>query len=357
VVTADGKLIAIPFDPKKLTLTGAPIALLEGIGVRAGAFNLDLTLAGGTLAYTTGGTLGSRRAVWVSREGGVTPVDPAWDPQGVIESASLSPDGKSVAVGLSRDGRRDIWVKRLPEGPFSRITFGDTSSVRPAWSADGREVLYVNDRSGSGVGPAYAHRADGTGTARLLKASSKDDFGQVVASRDGRWLILRTAPIGAGNPDIFGFTGADTTLVPLAASPASEFHPALSPDGRWLAYASNESGAFEVYVRPFPETATAKWQVSTAGGGEPAWSSTGRELFYINGRSEMVSAEIQPGATFTVGKQRVLFPASQFSRPGPLPSYSVSPDDKRFLMVREGEATQQSELVVAENWLEGLRRK
>jgi Tol biopolymer transport system component len=178
-----------------------------------------------------------------------------------------------------------------------------------------------------------------------------------VASRDGRWLILRTAPIGAGNPDIFGFTGADTTLVPLAASPASEFHPALSPDGRWLAYASNESGAFEVYVRPFPETATAKWQVSTAGGGEPAWSSTGRELFYINGRSEMVSAEIQPGATFTVGKQRVLFPASQFSRPGPLPSYSVSPDDKRFLMVREGEATQQSELVVAEHWLEGLRRK
>ncbi len=163
VVTADGKLIAIPFDPKKLELTGAPIALLEGIGVRAGGFNLDLALArNGTLAYTTGGTLGSRRAVWVSREGTATPVDPGWDPQGVIESARLSPDGKALAVGLSRDGRRDIWVKQLPEGPFSRITFGDTSSVRPSWSADGREVLYVNDRSGSGVGPAYAHRADGT---------------------------------------------------------------------------------------------------------------------------------------------------------------------------------------------------
>ncbi len=144
VTTADGKLIAIPFDPKKLELTGAPVALIEGIGVRNGGFNIDLTLAGnGTLAYTTGGTLGSRRAVWVSREGGASAVDPTWDPQGVIESARLSPDGKSVAVGLSREGRRDIWVKQLPEGPFSRITFGDTSSVRPSWSPDGRDVLYV----------------------------------------------------------------------------------------------------------------------------------------------------------------------------------------------------------------------
>jgi Tol biopolymer transport system component len=170
-------------------------------------------------------------------------------------------------------------------------------------------------------------------------------------------VILRTAPVVSGSPDIVGFRGADTTLVPLASSPAQEFHPALSPDGRWLAYASNESGAFEVYVRPFPETATAKWQVSTAGGSEPAWASTGREVLYINGRSEMVSAEIQPGVTFSVGKQRVLFSVSPFSRTGPIPSFSLSPDDKRFLMVREGESTQQSELIVAENWLEGLRGK
>ncbi|HEX6670196.1 MAG TPA: hypothetical protein VF061_11580, partial [Gemmatimonadales bacterium] len=358
VVTVDGKLIAIPFDPGKLELTGAPIALLEGVGVRNGGFNIDLTLAGnGTLAYTTGGTLGSRRAVWVSREGGVSPVDPGWDPQGVIEAASLSPDGKAVAVGLSREGRRDIWVKQLPEGPFSRITFGDTSSVRPAWSADGREVLYVSDRSGSGVGPTYAHRADGTGVGRLLFASSALDIGQVVASRDGRWLVFRTVPVGPGSTDIMGLQPGDTTLVPLVATPAAELYPALSPDGRWLAYSSNESGAPEIYVRPFPETATAKWQVSTAGGREPAWASTGRELLYLNGRGEMVSAEIPPGTTFSVGKQRTLFPASDFARPGPVPSFSLSPDDKRLLMVREGEATQQSELIVAENWLEGLRGK
>ncbi len=356
VVTADGKLIAIPFDPKKLVLTGSPVALIEGIGVRSGGFNIDLSLApNGTLAYTTGGTLGSRRAVWVSREGGVSPVDPAWDPQGVIASASLSGDGKAMAVDLAREGRRDIWVKQLPDGPFSRITFGDTSSVRPSWSPDLREVLYVVDRSGSGVGPAYTHRADGTGAARLLVASSKNDFGQIVSSRDGHWLILRTAPIGPGSTDIVGLETGDTALVPLVATPAAEMFPALSPDGRWLAYSSNESGQSEVYVRPFPQTATAKWQVSTVGGSEPAWANSGRELLYLNGKGEMASAEIQPGATFSVGKQRPLFSATQFSRPGPVPSFSVSPDDKRFLMVREGDNTQQSELIVAENWLQELR--
>jgi Tol biopolymer transport system component len=355
VVTADGKLIAIPFDPKKLELTGAPVALIEGVGVRNNGFNVDLALAGnGTLAYTTGGTLGSRRAVWVSREGVVSPVDPEWDPQGVITSASLSPDGKALAVDLSRDGRRDIWVKRLPEGPFSRITFGDTSSVRPAWSADGRDVLYITDRSGSGVGPVYAHRADGTGAPRVLAGSPRFDFGQVAPSRDGRWLVLRTVPIGGGTPDILGLEAGDTALVPLVASPAAELFPSLSPDGRWLAYASNESGTMEVYIRPFPETASAKWQVSTAGGIEPAWSSTGRELLYINGKTEMVSAEIPPGGTFSVGRQRTLFSVAQLSRAGPIPSFSLSPDDKRFLMVREGDTSQQSELVVAENWVQGL---
>ena len=147
----------------------------------------------------------------------------------------------------------------------------------------------------------------------------------------------------------------DTTLVPLVASPATELFPALSPDRRWLAYVSDESGTPEIYVRPFPETASAKWQVSTAGGTEPAWSSTGRELLYINGKSDMVSAEIQPGATFSVGKERTLFSTSQFAQPGPVPSFSLSPDDKRFLVLREGEAGQPGELIVAENWTQQLK--
>jgi serine/threonine-protein kinase len=357
VVTSDGKLIAIPFDPKKLELTGPPVALLEGIGVRNGAFNVDLALAGnGTLAYTTGGTIGSRRAVWLSRDGAVSPVDSSWDPQGVIGSASLSPDGKSVAVALTRDAGRDIWVKRLPNGPFSRITFGDTASGRPAWSADGRDVLYVGDRTGSGVGGVYARRADGTGSPRRV-AGGDHDYGQVVATRDGRWLLLRTAPAPPGTPDILGLKVGDSTPVPLVASPAAELFPALSPDGRWLAYASNESGRFEIYVRPFPETSAAKWQVSTSGGVEPAWSRDGRELFYVNGKLEMVAVQVPPGATFSVGGQRTLFSVAQLSSGGPVPSFSLSPDDKRFLMLREGETGQPGELIVAENWLQQLRKQ
>jgi hypothetical protein len=110
-----------------------------------------------------------------------------------------------------------------------------------------------------------------------------------------------------------------------------------------------------VYVRPFPETGSAKWQISTAGGTEPAWASTGRELLYINGKNEMVAAELAPGNAISVVKQRVLFPVAVFTRTNVVPSFSLSPDDKRFLMVREGEATQPSELIVAENWLQNLK--
>ncbi len=354
VVTAEGKLIAIPFDPDKLELTGPPAALAEGIGVRVDGFNVDLVLsASGTLVYTTGGAIASRRAVWVTREGFATPVDPAWDPQGTINSLALSPDGKALAVGLTRNGKEDVWVKQLPAGPFSRVTFGDTASVRPAWTPDGRTLVYVNDRTGNGVGSIYTHRADGTGTPQLVLAS-RIDFGQAVYSRDGRWMLLRRTTSDSGNGDILGMRTGDPALVPLVTSPAREFFPAISPDGRWLAYSSNESGTPEIYVRPFPATTTARWQVSTTGGREPVWARSGRELFYINGRNEMVAAQIPSGPTFSVGEQRVLFDAGTYLRVGATHSFDVSPDDKRFVMLREGEPSQQSELILAENWIQEL---
>ncbi len=358
VVTSDGKLIGIPFDAKKLELTGSPVALLDGVGVRAGGFNVDLAVSpAGTLIYTTGSMLGSRRAIWVSRDGTASPVDPSWDPQGSIQNAELSPDGKAMAVELDRGGKSDIWVKPLPTGPFSRITFGDTASVRPAWSPDGREVYYIQDRSGTGTGAVYAHRADGTGKPRQLIAS-KADFAQILPPRDGRWLLVRTPlNVPGTGADILGYRPGDTTAVPLIATPAAEGYPALSPDGRWLAYSSTESGTQEIFVRPFPETGTAKWQVSTAGGTQPRWSNSGRELFYINGKSDMMSAEVKPGATFALGEQHVLFSTAPYSTAASVQSYSVSPDDKRFLMLREGETNALSELVIAEHWLQELKVK
>ena len=359
VVTSEGKLIAIPFDTDKLELSGAPSALLDGIGVRTAGFNVDFSLSRtGTLVYTSGSTLGSRRPVWVTREGFASPVDPSWDPQGLITNIALSPDGTQLAVELTRNGKADIWVKQLPTGPFSRITFGDTAGVRPAWSPDGRDVYFILDRGGTGVGALFAHRADGTGVARPL-VPLRADYGQIVPSRDGRWIVTRTPGNTAGSGDIFAFRvgSQDTVPLTLVASPATELFPALSPDGRWLAYSSNESGAPEIYVRPFPETATARWQASTAGGTQPIWAASGRELFYINGKRDLIAAEIRPGATFAVGAQRVLFSTAPYTTGAGVHGYAATADGKRFMLTQEGEPLQESELVVAQEWLRQLDGK
>ncbi len=353
VVTAEGKLIAIPFDTDKLELSGPPVALLDGIGVRTAGFNVDFSLSRtGTLVYTSGSTLGSRRPVWVTREGLASAIDPSWDPQGLITNIALSPDGRRLAVELTRNGKADIWVKQLPTGPFSRITFGDTAGVRPAWSPEGRDVYFILDRSGTGVGPLFTHRADGTGVARRLVPSGAD-YGQIVPSRDGRWIVTRTPGNTSGSGDILAFrTGSgDSTPVTLVASAATELFPSLSPDARWLAYTSDESGTPEVYVRPFPETATAKWQVSTAGGQQPRWAGSGRELYYLNGKRDLVAAEIRPGATFSVGEQRVLFSTAPYAGGAGVHGYAAASDGKRFMFTQEGEPLQESELVVAQGWL------
>lgn len=164
-------------------------------------------------------------------------------------------------------------------------------------------------------------------------------------------LALALLPLATFAADKTPFTPADLDRLAVLADPA------LSPDGRWLAYGSDESGSMEIYVRPFPETSSARWQVSTAGGTQPVWSKSGRQLYYLNGKNELVAADVRPGATFAVGEQRGLFSVDPFLRLGPIPSYDVSADDRRFVMLREGVSAQGSELVVAVHWLDGLKAK
>ena len=332
VVTSDGKLLAVPFDPRKRTLTGPAVAVMDGL-LRAGPFEVNFGVSdNGTLVYTSGGSAAVNSAWWVNRDGRATQIDSTWDPQGNIGNLALSPDGKSLAVGVLRSAAQDIWVKQLPVGPFSRLTFGDTVHFRPSWAADGKSVIYMSD-VGSGAGQPSMTRADGTGTPRQL-LHSPFQFAQAFQTRDGRWMVLRRSFSEAGNGDLYAVRTGDSTLVPLLTSPAREISPAVSPDGRWLAYVSDESGQTEVYVRPFPEVATARWQVSSSGGTLPMWAHNGRELFYINGRQDMMSVSVQPGASFTAAQPKVLFPAAQYSLAGNAGIYDVSPDDKRFVMVR-----------------------
>jgi hypothetical protein len=140
-------------------------------------------------------------------------------------------------------------------------------------------------------------------------------------------------------------------------TPFNERSPTLSPDSRWLAYASDESGVNEIYVRPFPETARAKRQVSLRGGTEPLWSNSGRELFYRNTAGDMVAAEIMTQPAFAVGNQTVLFPGGAYTRDDSHRGYDVAPDDRRFLMIREHDGDGRTDLVLVDNWLQELRRK
>ena len=356
VVTGEGKLVAFPFDPGKLAITGAPVSLLEGIGIEIGGFSTTLQLStNGTLVYTTGAAARPRQAVWVSREGLETPVDSSWEPAGTILAASLSPDGTKLAAELLLNGNNSLWIKQLPTGPASRVTFGDTLNLRPTWSADGRSLIYIGNAGANG-GKVMRRRADGTGAAQVL-VNSPFAFAQASETHDGKWLLARRSFGEAGVGDIYGLRVGDSTLTPLVTGPATEIEPVVSPDGRWLAYTSNESGQPEVYVRPFPDAGSARWQVSVAGGRDPMWSHSGKELFYWSTANKMMSVGIRPGATFGFDQPRALFSTSQYVPAGAMQSYDVSPDDKRFVMLRETAANERSEFIVVENWTQELRAR
>ena len=145
--------------------------------------------------------------------------------------------------------------------------------------------------------------------------------------------------------------------MPLATSPATELDPAVSPDGRWLAYASDESGVTEVYVRPFPDAASARWQVSVAGGSDPVWAHSGRELFYRSATNALMSVAVRPGATFAFDQPKRLFSTQPYVTIGPVQSYDVSPDDKRFLFLRETAPNERNELIEVQNWTQEMKSR
>ena len=227
--------------------------------------------------------------------------------------------------------------------------------MRPRRSADGRSLVYLGDANTNG-GTPMTRRADGTGGARPL-LSSGFKFGQAFETRDGKWLVVRRSFFEAGAGDIFATRAGDSTLVPLATSPASEVDAAVSPDGRWVAYSSNESGVYEVYVRPFPDAASARWQVSTAGGTDAVWSHGGRELFYVSGDNKLMAVEVRPGPSFSSGQPKPLFSMASYVSIGPVQSFEVSPDDRRFLMLRETTPTERNELIVTQNWTEEMKAR
>jgi Tol biopolymer transport system component len=359
VVRVDGAVLAAPFDQHSLTMTGPAVPLFEGVRLKRLA-TCDVALSeSGTLVYTSGETLdfnryGTGTVVWVDRDGEIVQVDPDWTFAVPFNpSLALSPDGTRLAIDIV-DETADIWIKQLDRGPLTRLTFEGSQNTGIAWMPDGRSVSFSSLRAG---GPdVYTKRADGTGAAELMV-----DFDRPVWdgdwSPDGESFVLRTG--GTPNTrDLWVFRPAtDSVPTPLLQSPYDEMYANVSPDGRWLLYTSNESGRTEVYLRPFPNVEGGRWQVSTDGGTAPLWAHSGREIFYLSGDGEMVAVEITTSPSFEIGPRQVLFQTADWRRSSDRHYYAVSPDDQRFIMVRDlGEGTPAT-VILVENFFEELKAK
>ena len=351
-VTTDRALMMVPFDQNSMTVKGEPTTVVQSVRLGTAA-SADLGVSSdGTLIYATGANAGNAELVWVTRDGRAQPVDSTWE--GYFSFPALSPNGKELALTVASGGSRDVWIKQLDKGPAARLTLDGRSNVYPAWTPDGRSVTYSNSVQQSlGV---FTKRADGSSQA-VPQLKTKTAVG-AIWSPDGKWVIYRTDRQGPGAGDIMAIRpGVDTAPIPLIATRFTEFTPAISRDGKWLAYASNESGRNEVYVVPFPNVNAAKWSVSTAGGTEPRWSHRGNELFYRDAAGNMVAAEVRTNPVFSVTRTTILFSAARFGSFEASPQYDVSADDQRFLMLRPLPGSDPERLIVVENWFEELKAK
>ncbi len=345
---ADGALLAVPFDAKRLEITGSPIALVEGVPVKTFG-DAEFALAqNGTLIYGVGsGELG---IALVDRTGAERLLPTT---EKTVLYPRVSPDGTRLALEVSGSGGNDIWIYRLGDSTMSRLTF-EGFNIYPEWTPDGRTISF----SRAGVAAAdrniFVQAADGSGPAAPFAELPLSQV-EGVWSPDGKWLVLRQGDRARGqNADFAALrVGTDQPPVPVLTTPFMERAPTVSPDGRWLAYASTESGRDEVYVRPFPGPG-GRWQVSSGGGSEPRWAHSGRELFYRSG-NDLVAVEVRTSPSFVVGSRKRLFAVGAYQPNPNHAGYDVFPGDRTFAFIRSVGESQQMVLVL--NLFDELRAR
>jgi len=353
-VTTKRTLMIAPFDQNSMTLTGEPTALLEGM--RFGNYAAtDLAVSStGTLVYSVGAgsTQYQGELLWITRAGEATPVDPDW--QGMFSGPAISPDGKRLAISKSPDGQRgDIWIKQLDRGPAIRLTQERLFNGNPTWTPDGRSVTFIGDSENEPYPELWTERADGT--AEAVKIPYGRRMFDERWSPDGKWLVFNAGGDGPTGADVFGFRpGLDTAPVPLVAGKTWDVMPEVSPDGRWLAYQSDETGLYQIYVVPFPNTRAGKWAVTSAGGIHVRWGPRGNELFYRDTSGDFYSVPVRGNRTFSSGSPKKIFTAKRIEFP--LVGYAVAPDDQRLLTFRLLHPGAPDTLVVVENWFEELKK-
>jgi len=346
--TRTGTLMAAPFDVKTNQLTGPAVAVLEG--VRSETYgNAQFSVSNnGTMVYIAGAPGWIGKAVWVDRQGKTTPIDL---PAQCYGSFKLSPDGKRLAISVA-SAKDDIWIYEFERGTFLRLT-NDGNNINPVWSPDGKQVAFGSFRDGHyGI---YVKSADGSGSEEQLIVAP-GETGEMPESwfPDGKTLAIgQWNNSDQGDIWILPLEG-ERTLRPFLRTPFSEFFTSFSPNGHWLAYTSDESGRYEVYVRPYPGPG-GKWQISTEGGEEPVWSANGQELFYRNGEKWMV-ATVHSNPDFQADSPRLMFESYFINVLGL--SHWPHPDGQRQVMIQPlGAESQPKQINVVLNWFEELKRK
>jgi eukaryotic-like serine/threonine-protein kinase len=349
-----GSLRAVEFDPVRLEVVGDPVAVLDGVETVGGAVQFAVS-QNGTLVYRPGvdtGIQGALRSLsWYDRRGreqsiAVPPRAYAW--------ARLSPDERTIALDV-RDQANDVWAFDLESERLTRVTTDPATDGFPIWTRDGRSLLFESNRV-SGLFNIFRQSADGSGTPEQL-TRSRNQLWPTSLSKEGDLLIVQeTAPQTGRDLDVLKIDGRSQPQ-PLLQTPFAENNGELSPDTRWIAYQSNESGPDEIYVRPFPAVATGRWQVSTHGGRLPTWSADGRELFYLADNT-MMAVPVQGTPSFRTGTPVKLFQVPPASTP-PMRYYDVTRDGQRFLLIKNPPAsvTAASNIVVVLNWIHEFKSK
>ena len=344
------RIFAVPFDLTSLEVTGPPVPVVDDVAVTQVGIAGYAVSSTGSLAYVPGSAISTEGVlVWQDRKGLIealqAPVRNYSEPQ-------LSPDGQRVALTLGPGLNTDVWVYDVPHGTLTRLTF-DGHDLAPVWSPDGKSIAYAANRTGGFE--ILSKQSDGSGAEKSLIAPQ--DMFQIPQSwsPDGKYLAYTPA-----SPE----TGTDIWVLPLegdhkpwpfAQTKFMERQSRFSPDGHWIAYASDESGRDEVYVQPFPGPG-GKLQVSTEGGNWPVWARDGRDLFYLSG-TKMMSVSITVHPNLIVSAPRFVVEVSP-SIPGRFANaaYDTSPNGQRFLFVRAKEQTAPGEIRVVLNWSEELKR-
>ena len=357
-----GALFAVAFDLARLEVTGAPTPVVDGVASNSSNGGAQFAASdAGTLVYVPGqGSSGDLSISWMDRKGKVTPLRSTktdW------YSPRFSPDGRQLALQISDGTQYDVWVHEWESDTPSRLTFDHSADGNPVWTPDGRRIAFYSDRAVTGVGNIYWQRADGTGDLQRLTDSPHDQRPSswhpngmflAIQERDPRtnWDLL-IVPIDGAEES--GWKPDKPTV--FLNTPANEITPMFSPDGRWMAYASDESGRFEVYVRPFPGPG-GKWQISTDGGLWPTWSRAKSELFFASpsGGRIFVVPYTAEGDSFRKGKLQPWSPGRFVPRGSSRP-FDVHPDGARFALAPLAAADEERDRAVfVFNFFDELRR-